>query len=285
MRNQRITDDEVSALLEGRTPSGRADLESVAAVVDTLRLTSFEAPPRPSAALASRLDLERATWISEPAGGLPGNATSRVFRHETVPTRGRVRMLFSWFTGLGLASKIVIGAAGVAVATVGAGSVHVLPATVQTAFDDTVTAVVGDEQPVEDATGEVAEDTTVDTDTDETATDTTITDETTVDDTTVDSTTTEDTTTTAPEASTDASTTTEVKVNENAPAHAQAVQAAAHTKSEAGEHGKLVREAAHSNKVTADVDVDADAEVEAPAVGSVDAGVTAEATAKAKAKG
>src|SRR4051794_26546624 len=180
MRNQRITDAEVTALLQGRTPSGRTDLESVAAVVDALRLTSFDAPPRPSAELAARLDLERVTWISDTAGGLPVDATRRVSRSETAPAKGRVRMFFSWFTGLGLAGKIVLGAAGVAVATVGAGTAHVLPSVVQTAFDDTVTTVVGDEQQVEDATDGVADEPTDTTVTDDTTT-TTTTDATTTD--------------------------------------------------------------------------------------------------------
>jgi hypothetical protein len=268
MRKQRITDDEVTTLLQGRAPSGRADLESVAAVVDALRLSSFEAPPRPSAELAARLDLERVTWISEPAGGLPADATRRASRLETVPARGRVRMFFSWFAGLGLAAKIILGASGVAVATVGAGAAHVLPPGIQAKFDETVTTVVGEEEPVEDTTGEVAEDTTDDTATDEAPTDETVVDETVV----------EEPATEAPETPV----TDEVKVNENAPAHAQAVQEAAHTKTAPGEHGKLVREAAHSNK-----DKAAEDEVEAPAPGTDAAAPTESATGngKVKAKG
>src|SRR4051812_5301102 len=271
MRNQRITDAEVTALLQGRTPSGRTDLESVAAVVDAIRLTSFDAPPRPSAELAARLDLERATWISDAAGGLPVDATRRVSRPETVPARGRVRMFFSWFTGLGPAGKIVLGAAGVAVATVGAGTAHVLPPVVQTAYDDTVTTVVGGEQAAEDPTRGVSDEPT-----DTTVTDETVTDETTTDATTTDETTTEDATTEQPAA--DA--TTEAKVNENAPAHAQAVQEAAHTATAPGEHGKLVREAAHSNKAKAEAEAEVEVEVE-----SGDTAATIESSNKAKANG
>ncbi|WP_210509197.1 hypothetical protein [Naasia sp. SYSU D00057] len=241
MRKQRITDDEVTALLQGRTPSGRADLESVAAVVDALRLTSFEAPPRPSAELAARLDLERATWISEPAGGLPADATRQVPVLEAAPAKGRVRMFFSWFAGLGLATKIVLGATGAAVATVGAGAAHVLPPAIQTTFDEAVTTVVGDEEPVEDTTGEVAEEPTDETGTDEIPVEEPVAEEPVAEEPVAEEPVAEEPV--AEEPATD-----EVKVNENAPAHAQAVQEAAHTKTAPGEHGKLVREAAHSNK-------------------------------------
>jgi len=236
MRKQRITDDEVTALLQGRTPSGRTDLESVAAVVDALRLTSFEAPPRPSAELAARLDLERATWISEPAGGLPVDATRRASVLEAVPARGRVRMFFSWFAGLGLAAKIVLGVTGAAVATVGAGAAHVLPPGIQAKFDETVTTVVGEEEPVEDTTGDVTEEPADETTTDETPVEEPIAEEPVTEE------------PVAEEPAAGETATDEVKVNENAPAHAQAVQEAAHTKTAPGEHGKLVREAAHSNK-------------------------------------
>jgi hypothetical protein len=307
MRKQRITDDEVTALLEGRIPSGRTDLESVAAVVDALRLTSFEAPPRPSAELASRLDLERATWISDPAGGLPVDTTRQVTGLRTVPAKGRVRMLFSWFTGLGLAAKIVLGATGAAVATVGAGSVHVLPAAVQTAFDDTVTAVVGGEQASEGTTHTTSRNGTAAT-TGASTTGKTTTDGATA---TATATATGATTTHATGATTGAKATgtatvtgtaaagtatnagttdtgvrtpantaagagvtDDVRVNANATAHAEAVREAAQAKVTAGEHGRLVRDAAHSKKAAK-----VDAKVGATVGESLDATTSATETA------
>lgn|GEM_PF-5951030 len=49
--------------------------------------------------------------------------------------------MFSWFVGLGLASKIALGAGVAVAATTGAGAVGVLPGGAQDAFDNVVSVV------------------------------------------------------------------------------------------------------------------------------------------------
>ena len=51
-------------------------------------------------------------------------------------------MFINWFTGLGLAAKIGIGATAVALGAVGAGAAHALPPAIQTTFDEVVETVV-----------------------------------------------------------------------------------------------------------------------------------------------
>ena len=80
--NERISDATAEAVLRGHVPSGSPELAPVAEAVAALRAVSFEAPPRPSAVLALRLDLERAARLStdrphvptavvaQPAGGV-----------------------------------------------------------------------------------------------------------------------------------------------------------------------------------------------------------------------
>ena len=76
MRTHRITDEEALAVLRGQTPAARDDLASVADAVAEFRRASFEAPPRPTAELALRLDLERAARITASADAL--NASTAV---------------------------------------------------------------------------------------------------------------------------------------------------------------------------------------------------------------
>ena len=59
MKNHRITDDEAAALIRGRTPHARDELSPLAEAIAGFRASSFGTPPRPTAAVASRLDLDR----------------------------------------------------------------------------------------------------------------------------------------------------------------------------------------------------------------------------------
>jgi hypothetical protein len=140
MRTHRITDEEASAVLLGQAPAARDDLASVADAVSEFRRASFEAPPQPSAELALRLDLERASRISASADGL--NASTAVMmpvRQASTPRTRRRSVALSGFVGLGLAAKIAIGvgaAAAVGVTGAGAaGAVGVLPTQAQEVFD------------------------------------------------------------------------------------------------------------------------------------------------------
>ncbi len=139
--NERISDDAAEAVLRGRAPDGRHDLVAVAEVVVALRSASFEAPPRPSAELALRLDLERAARLSTDRQ----HASTAAVAHPagaSTPRRGRRRVAPGAVASLGLAAKIAIGAAAaVAAAAVGvagagaAGAGGGLPAPAQEVFD------------------------------------------------------------------------------------------------------------------------------------------------------
>jgi hypothetical protein len=235
MRKNRLSNADVAALLDGTTPLGHPELESVATLVDDLRLTSFEAPPRPTAELASRLDLDRASWISPAAGGLlqkTDRATTREFA-APAPKRGKARMIFTWFAGLGLAAKIGMGATAVAFGAVGAGAAHALPTPVQHSFDVVVDALTSHEDaPVVDdssVSGDTATDTVPVT---ETGTETVVT--------TTDPATTLDPAAPVSDDGTDDSDDSD---------HAAGVQEAAHDDSVDGrEHGQAVSDAAHQNR-------------------------------------
>lgn len=143
MTTHRITDEEMSAVLRGQVPAGRDDLEAVAKAVTELRRASFEGPPQPTAALALRLDLERATRISTPARGVNSSTVvSTPMKTASMPRARRKNVGLSAFAGLGLAAKIALGAgAAAAVGVTGAGAAGaagVLPADVQVAFNQFV---------------------------------------------------------------------------------------------------------------------------------------------------
>jgi hypothetical protein len=139
MRNRRITDDDAAALLRGRSPHARDELSPQAAALADVRRSSYGTPPRPSPAVASRLDLERVSTISpHPHGENPDTAPTLSIR-STVPRSRRRRVAIEWFAGLGLAAKIAIGATAAAAVGVGgagaAGAAGVLPAPAQQVFD------------------------------------------------------------------------------------------------------------------------------------------------------
>ncbi|MGR2752280.1 hypothetical protein [Agromyces arachidis] len=148
MENRRITDDEAAALLGGRTPHAREELFPLAAAVAEFRRSSFGTPPRPSPAVASRLDLERLSGISYPPEEHP-NAAPTLSMRSTAPRSRRRRVAFEWFAGLGLAGKIAIAASAAAAVGVGgagaAGAVGALPEPAQVMFEQVTGAHPGGE--------------------------------------------------------------------------------------------------------------------------------------------
>ncbi len=136
--NERISDTAAEAVLRGRVPAGSPELAPVAEALAALRTVSFEAPPRPSADLALRLDLERAARLSTDRQHASTTVVAQPVTAST-PRRGRRRVALGAFAGLGLAAKITIGAvaaAAVGVAGAGAaGAVGGLPAPAQEVFN------------------------------------------------------------------------------------------------------------------------------------------------------
>ncbi|WP_210479194.1 hypothetical protein [Naasia sp. SYSU D00948] len=145
MRNNRLSDDDITALLAGTALHGRPDLQPLAMLVDDLRSASSESSPRPSAAVTTLLDLDRVPGISTAAlGGLAQRSDrGRVPAGPAAASRrGIASMFLTWFTGLGLVAKLGIGAAAAAVGVVGAGAAHALPPGIQAGFDTVVETVV-----------------------------------------------------------------------------------------------------------------------------------------------
>lgn len=147
MRNHRITDDEAAAVLRGRTPHARDELSPLAAVVAEFRGSSFGTPPRPSAAVASRLDLDRVSTVGVVPRENPDMAV--LLPQSAAPSARRRRVAFEWFAGLGLAAKIAIGATAAAAAGVtgagAAGAAGVLPTPAQEVFEQVTGAHPGGE--------------------------------------------------------------------------------------------------------------------------------------------
>jgi len=138
MSEHRISDDAAEAVLRGQAPEGSPELAAVAEAVAEFRRVSFEAPPRPSAELALRLDLERAARLSIDRLNVSTAAVAHPIGAPT-PRKGRRQVALGAFAGLGLAAKIAIGAgaaAAVGVAGAGAaGAVDALPAPAQEVFN------------------------------------------------------------------------------------------------------------------------------------------------------
>jgi hypothetical protein len=157
MRKHRITDADVSALVTGRTPDGRPELEVLAQSLSEFRTASFESVPQPSAALAARLSLGGATGISvsnESAFADDNIETTSPTSRGTRSRKGLVRTVFAWIAGLSLGLKIVLGTAVAAVAATGAGAAGVLPFGTQDAFDEVVSVVVETDEGVDEGTDE-----------------------------------------------------------------------------------------------------------------------------------
>jgi len=138
MRTHRMTDDEASAVLRGQAPQARHDLAPLADAVVTFRRASFDTPPQPSAELAARLDLERASRISIDRLSTSTSVASPAMQ-APAPRTGRRRVALGAFAGLGLAAKIAIGAGAALAVGVGgagaAGAAGVLPTPAQEVFE------------------------------------------------------------------------------------------------------------------------------------------------------
>jgi hypothetical protein len=124
MTKHRISDDEADALLRGDATGVSPELAAVAESLSEFRAAAFETTPQPSAALLARLTTD---------APVPARAISR---------KKRVRKMVSWFTGLGVLAKIILGSTVAAAAVGGAGVAGVLPGGVQDAFNTVVSVVV-----------------------------------------------------------------------------------------------------------------------------------------------
>jgi hypothetical protein len=154
MRKHRISDEEAAALLRGTAPEARPDLALLAQSIADIRAAAFETLPLPSAELAQRLELSRASDVS-----LSTAPRSKVdlakTRTSSGSQKGRVKSLISWILGLGLATKIALGTTLVAAAATGAGVAGALPDGAQNAFDTVVSVVVpSNEESDEESGGE-----------------------------------------------------------------------------------------------------------------------------------
>jgi hypothetical protein len=133
------------ALLHGRVPDGRDDLERLTALVGVLRLSVFDAPPRPSDALLGRLDSDRLAWLSSSSSSSAQRAAALGCQEGALLFSGhgkvRRRTVAGWFAGLGIAAQIVIGAGAVTASAAGLGMAGALPPAAQQFFEDAVTAV------------------------------------------------------------------------------------------------------------------------------------------------
>jgi hypothetical protein len=144
MRKHRISDADAAALLKGQAPAARPDLAPLAEAVSEFRIAAYSASLAPSAELAARLDLTRASGISASAASASDAVTVEapaIATSGAASRKRKVKHMFSWFIGLGLAAKIALGTVVAAAAVTGAGVAGVLPGDVQEAFDTVVTVV------------------------------------------------------------------------------------------------------------------------------------------------
>lgn len=127
MRTHRISDDDAAALVKGTAPAERPDLAPLARSVTEFRDAAFASPPRPTAELRARLDLAHAGGISPEA--VSQETANAIDAREPASSRprasvGRMKQMFAWFTGLGIAAKVVLGATVAAAAgATGVGAV------------------------------------------------------------------------------------------------------------------------------------------------------------------
>ena len=126
MAEHRNSDDEVEALLRGDATGVSPELSALAQSLSEFRAAAFQITPRPSAALLARVA----------HGARAGTEPTR-----TGTRRKRARRLFSWFTGMGVLVKIVLGSTVAAAVVVGAGVGGVLPGGAQDAFDTVVSVL------------------------------------------------------------------------------------------------------------------------------------------------
>jgi hypothetical protein len=136
MRKHRITDDDAEALVKGTAPAERPDLTTLAHSITEFRAAAFVTPPRPSAGLRARLELAPESEISTPAHPNEVAVSIDARRPATsrpVASMGRMKRMFAWLTGLGLAAKVVLGVSVAAAAGVtGVGAAVGIDALVST---------------------------------------------------------------------------------------------------------------------------------------------------------
>ncbi|MBX3098742.1 MAG: hypothetical protein KF761_04110 [Salinibacterium sp.] len=130
MNTTRISDTEAFELAHGRVPA-RPDLDQLADLLAEYRSAAIGSAPRPSAALATRLDLSATPIVMQRDAVADGEATG-----------SGARRTVSGLFGLGVTVTIILGAASGAAAVVSAGSAGLLPSGAQDAFNQIVSLVV-----------------------------------------------------------------------------------------------------------------------------------------------
>lgn len=139
MRRHRITDDDAAALAKGEAPAGRPDLARLADSIAEFRTAASASPPRPSAELQTRLGLAPAAGISTEA--IPARDAATIGTASGAPPRravplGRMKRMFAWFTGLGIAAKVALGVTVAAAAgATGVGAVAGIGTLVESSTD------------------------------------------------------------------------------------------------------------------------------------------------------
>ena len=145
MTKHRISDDEVEALLRGDAAGVSPELAALAESLIEFRAAAFATTAQPSAAVLARLEAD---------APVPAGAISR---------KKRVRKMVSWFAGLGVLAKIILGSTVAAAAVAGAGAAGALPGGAQDVFDTVVSVVVPatDDEPESTPTGDPSVEPTV----------------------------------------------------------------------------------------------------------------------------
>lgn len=145
---QRLTNDEIDALLAQQTPSVRERHADVASLIADLRHAFHPStPPAPTVELAAYLD---ATLLAaRPAANAATAPTPTPAAQPSVPTTSapsqrtvRTRRLVGWLSGLGLAGQVGLGATAAVAAVAGAGVAGTLPDPAQTVFNEVVATLV-----------------------------------------------------------------------------------------------------------------------------------------------
>lgn len=157
MRKHTISDDDAAALVTGQAPAERPDLATLARSISEFRDAAFASPPRPSAELRARLDLAHAGGISSEA--VSNEAADVIDAAEPASSRprasvGRMKRMFAWFTGLGIAAKVVLGATVAAAAgATGVGAAAGVNILVSASAEQEQQQVIPSDEPTEAPTG------------------------------------------------------------------------------------------------------------------------------------
>ena len=138
MAKHRISDNEVEALLRGDAIGVSPELSALAQSLSDFRAAAFETVAQPTAALTARLRPQGESELVTSRVSIESATTASA---RTTSRKKRVRRALSWFTGLGLLAKILLGSTVAAAAVVSAGAGGVLPGGAQDAFDTVVSLV------------------------------------------------------------------------------------------------------------------------------------------------